>query len=79
MLEQSLPPHPQLLPQLPFPQQQNSRQMIMIHHRQEQLFPELKHINVTSLAFLNYTMHRRLPGNLTAGISGRRILGIRNR
>ena len=50
---QPLPlPQPQLLPQ-PFPQQQHrSTMMIMIHHRQEQSFPELKHISFTSLVFL---------------------------
>lgn len=39
---------------------------MMIHHRQEQLFPELlKHIEVTSLAFLNYSMRGEGIGNLT--------------
>ena len=62
LLLQSLP---QLLPpQLPLPQQQNSRTMMMISHRQEQLFPEFMHINVTSLVFLNHSMRLRSRGNL---------------
>ena len=36
---------------------------MMIHHRQEQsLFPELKHIPITSLAFLGYTMRKARRG-----------------
>ena len=43
-------PHPQLLPQLlPPPQQQHSRTMMTMIHRQE--FSLLKHISVTSLGF----------------------------
>jgi hypothetical protein len=51
-----LPPQPQLSPfpqPLPFPQQQHrTSTMMMIHQRQEQLLPELKHMYVTSLAAL---------------------------
>lgn len=39
---------PQELPQEPLPQQQHSTRMMMIH-RQELLFPLLKHISNTSL------------------------------
>lgn len=41
-------PLPQELPQEPLPQQQHSTRMTMIH-RQELLFPLLKHISNTSL------------------------------
>ena len=41
-------PPPQELPQEPLPQQQNRTRMMMIH-RQELLFPLLKHISNTSL------------------------------
>lgn len=41
-------PQPQELPQ-ELPQQQNSRTTMMMSHRQESLFPLLKHISDTSL------------------------------
>jgi hypothetical protein len=67
------PQPPQLFPQLfpqpkkpPLPpQQQHSRTMMMITHRQEQLFPELKHMIVTSLANLSHSMLWVPVGNLT--------------
>jgi hypothetical protein len=43
--------------------------MMMIHQRHEQLFPELelKHMNVTSLAVLDYSMRLCAVRNLTIG------------
>ena len=57
---------PQLLPPQP-PQQHSNRMIIMIHHRQEQLFPELNHMNVTSRSFLSHSMPCSGDGNLTYG------------
>lgn len=68
---------PQLLPpQLLLPQQQNSRTIMMISHRQEQLFPELKHMNChltcVSKTFYAQSPHRELDHkkSLCRGLSG---------